>query len=190
VILGSQAAKLGIRPGQRVHLHHPPAGWALADPPPGLAEAGADGPADLIIGFFAARAEVAAELDPLARRIFPAGALWVAWPRRAGGHRSDITDNLIRELALPLGLVDVKVAALDDDWSGLRLVWRAANRGSRGLSRRQAPGSAVAWLVWVFIDAESLRLPPWRSRSRSRWPTSSSTAPGAPRSRSSGMTWV
>jgi len=125
----SQAAKLGIRPGQRVHLHHPPAGWALADPPPGLADAGADGPADLIVAFFAASGDLAAELGGLARRIFPAGALWVAWPRRAAGHRSDLTDNAIRELALPLGVVDVKVAALDRDWSALRLVWRVENRG-------------------------------------------------------------
>ena len=52
------------------------------------------------------------------------GALWLAWPRRAGGHRSDITDNEIRAVVLPLGLVDIKVAALDDDWSGLKVVWR------------------------------------------------------------------
>ena len=126
-----QAAKLGLKPGQRVELCDPPPGWALADPPPDLADAGADGPADLIVAFFAASGDLAAELDGLARRIFPAGALWVAWPRRAGGHRSDITDNVVRELALPLGLVDVKVAAIDHDWSGLRLVWRAENRRSR-----------------------------------------------------------
>ena len=124
----SQAAKLGLRPGQRVHLHHPPPGWSLADPPPGLADAGADGPADLIIAFFASGAAMATELDGLAQRIFPAGALWAAWPRRAGGHRSDITDTAVRSLALAIGLVDVKVAAIDDDWSGLRLVWRVANR--------------------------------------------------------------
>ena len=124
----AQAVKLGLRPGQRVHLHHPPPGWDFADPPDGLVDAGPDGPADLIIAFFATRAMIAAELDALARRIYPAGALWVAWPRRAGGHRSDITDTVIREDALPLGLVDVKVAAIDDDWSGLRLVWRVQNR--------------------------------------------------------------
>jgi hypothetical protein len=129
--LTPQAAKLGVRPGQRVHLHRPPPGWSLAGPPPGLADAGTEGPADLIVAFFAAAADMAAELDGLARRIFPAGTLWVAWPRRAGGHRSDITDNVVRELALPLGLVDVKVAAIDHDWSGLRLVWRAENRGPR-----------------------------------------------------------
>jgi hypothetical protein len=123
-----QAAKLGLRPAQRVHLHHPPPGWDFADPPDGLIEAGQDGPTDLIIAFFGSRTAMAGELDGLARRIYPAGALWVAWPRRAGGHSSDITDNVIREHALPIGLVDVKVAAIDDDWSGLRLVWRVENR--------------------------------------------------------------
>ena len=124
----SQAGKLGLRPGQRVHLDHPPPGWDFADPPDGLIDAGPDGPADLIIAFFGSRTAMAGELDGLARRIYPAGALWVAWPRRAGGHSSDITDNVIREHALPIGLVDVKVAAIDDDWSGLRLVWRVENR--------------------------------------------------------------
>ena len=125
----SQAAKLGLRRGQRVHLDQPPPGWDLADPPTGLVDAGADGPADLIIAFFHSPGDLGARLGGLARRIFPAGALWVAWPRRAGGHRSDITDSVIREYALPIGLVDVKVAAIDHDWSGLRLVWRVVNRG-------------------------------------------------------------
>jgi hypothetical protein len=123
-----QAVKLGLRPGQRVHLHHPPPGWDLADPPDGLTDAGPDGPADVIIAFFGAQAAIADELGGLARRVYPAGALWVAWPRRAAGHRSDITDNAIRADALPIGLVDVKVAAIDDDWSGLRLVWRVEYR--------------------------------------------------------------
>ena len=85
--------------------------------------------ADVIIAFFTAAGEIAGDLDGLARRIYPAGALWIAWPRRAVGHRSAITDTVIRERALPMGLVDVKVAAIDEDWSGLRLVWRVANRG-------------------------------------------------------------
>jgi Protein of unknown function (DUF3052) len=124
----SQAAKLGLKPGQRVQLHHPPPGWALSDPPDGLIDGDRNGPADVIIAFFRAADEIAGPLDDLARRIYPGGALWAAWPRRAGGHRSDITDTVIRQHALPIGLVDVKVAAIDDDWSGLRLVWRAGNR--------------------------------------------------------------
>jgi hypothetical protein len=124
-----QAVKLGLKPEQRVHLYHPPPGWALADPPAGLAGADADGRADVVIAFFTRADDIAGQLDDLARRIYPAGALWLAWPRRAAGHRSDITDNVIRAHALPIGLVDVKVAAIDADWSGLRLVWRVAHRG-------------------------------------------------------------
>ena len=124
----SQAGKLGLKPGQRVRLEGSPQGWALADPPGGLAGPDADGSADVIVAFFARADELAARLPDLARRIYPAGALWVAWPRRAAGHRSDITDNVIREYVLPLGLVDVKVAAIDEDWSGLRVVWRTENR--------------------------------------------------------------
>jgi hypothetical protein len=54
--------------------------------------------------------------------------LWAAWPRKAAGHVSDLDENVIRDAALERGLVDVKVAAIDTDWSGLKLVWRLANR--------------------------------------------------------------
>ena len=80
------------------------------------------------MAFFTEAGDIAAQIRGLGRLIYPAGALWVAWPRRAAGHRSDITENFIRDQVLPIGLVDVKVAAIDDDWSGLRLVWRAENR--------------------------------------------------------------
>lgn len=125
----AQARKLGIKAGQRVFLDHPPAGWHLTDPPPGLVRAHPGEPADVIISFFVTASELPGRLPGLVRRIHPAGALWVAWPRRAAGHASDITGDLIREHALPLGVVDVKVAAIDADWSGQRLVWRVANRG-------------------------------------------------------------
>ena len=82
----------------------------------------------MIIAFFTRADEIGARLPALAERIYPDGAVWAAWPRRAGGHTSDITDNVVREHALAIGLVDVKVAAIDPDWSGLRLVWRVANR--------------------------------------------------------------
>ena len=126
-----QAAKLGLKPGQRVHLHNPPDGWALTDPPAGLAGPGPDGSADVILAFFTRADEIGGQIGELARRIYPAGALWVAWPRRAAGHRSDITNTVIRSRALPIGLVDVKVAAIDDDWSGLRVVWRTEHRQAR-----------------------------------------------------------
>jgi hypothetical protein len=129
-----QARKLGLKPGQRVALDDPPPGWVFTDPPGGLELAGeADeaGAADLIVAFFTRAADLGLRLPGLAERIFPDGAVWTAWPRRAGGHTSDITDNVVREYALPLGLVDVKVTAIDDDWSGLRLCWRKENRGPR-----------------------------------------------------------
>jgi hypothetical protein len=123
-----QARKLGLKPGHRVALDAAPAGWALTDPPAELLIVTDGGPADVIVAFFRIAAELPARLPALGQRIFPAGGLWVAWPRRAGGHQSDITDSVVREHVLPLGLVDVKVAALDADWSGLRMVWRLANR--------------------------------------------------------------
>jgi hypothetical protein len=115
----SQARKLGLRADLRVALDEPPAGWTLQEPRDELA-----GEADVIIAFFTQASDLPARLPSLSRRVYPSGAIWAAWPRRAAGHNSDITDNIVREHALPLGLVDVKVAAIDDDWSGLRLVWR------------------------------------------------------------------
>src|SRR5258708_39695880 len=123
-----QARKLGIKGGRRVALDTPPGGWELADPPAGVLPADEDGTADVIIAFFRASAEIVERLPTLAQRVFPAGAVWALWPRRAAGHLSDITDNVVRSCALELGLVDVKVAAVDEDWSGLRLVWRTSNR--------------------------------------------------------------
>jgi Protein of unknown function (DUF3052) len=123
-----QARKLGLKPEMRVALDAPPDGWQLTGPPAGLLAPDADGAADVIVAFFRASAELVERLPGLARRVFPAGAVWALWPRRAAGHASDITDNVVRSCALELGLVDVKVAAVDEDWSGLRLVWRTSNR--------------------------------------------------------------
>jgi hypothetical protein len=123
-----QARKLGLKGGMRVALDTPPSNWELADPPPGVLPPDEDGAADAIIAFFRASTEIVERLPALSRRVFPAGAVWALWPRRAAGHVSDITDNVVRSCALELGLVDVKVAAVDEDWSGLRLVWRTSNR--------------------------------------------------------------
>jgi hypothetical protein len=123
-----QARKLGIKFGQRVRLDRPPPGWALTDPPSDLEYVGPTKPADLIVSFFTAAEQLAVRLPDLVERIYPTGALWIAWPRRAAGHDSDITDTVVRRHALALGVVDVKVAAIDHDWSGLRVVWRVTNR--------------------------------------------------------------
>lgn len=126
--------KLGLKSGGSLLLIGAPEGWVVPDPPadvgtvsvPSLA-ADSD-PAATILAFFTERAQIARDIVELGERIFPAGAVWIAWPRRAGGHESDIREQDIRDIALPLGLVDVKVAALDQDWSGLRLVWRKDRR--------------------------------------------------------------
>ena len=81
------------------------------------------------MAFFSDLAKLQREVPNLVRMIVPDGALWLAWPRRAAGHESDISDNKIRTEVLPLGLVDVKVAALDPDLSGLKFVWRKERRG-------------------------------------------------------------
>ena len=125
--LTPQAKKLGLKPGVRVALDGAPAGWRLADPPD-VDFVHGDAAADVIISFVRAEADLVDRVDSLGRRIFPDGAVWFAWPRKAAGHVSDVTENAIRAVVLPLGLVDVKVAAIDDNWSGLKIVWRRENR--------------------------------------------------------------
>jgi hypothetical protein len=124
-----QARNLGLKSGQRVALDASPTGWSLTNPPE-LTYIAGDDPADLIVAFFTEAQQLGRRLPALGQRIFPSGILWIAWPRRAGGHESDITDNLIRSKILEMGLVDTKVAAIDEDWSGQKVVWRLSNRDS------------------------------------------------------------
>jgi hypothetical protein len=119
------AVKLGLRPGQVLALVGAPAGWSVEPVPDGVrVRRGLRGPADVVIAFVRRAVELDTVRSVVLPKLGPDGAVWVAWPRRAGGHDSDVTDNLLREVLLPTGVVDVKVAALDEDWSGLRFVWR------------------------------------------------------------------
>src|SRR5580658_11147346 len=79
---------------------------------------------DVIIAFVTWRAELEAELGRFRSRMAPTCGLWIAWPKRASKVPTDLTDKVIREIALPTGLVDNKVCAIDQTWSGLRLVIR------------------------------------------------------------------
>jgi hypothetical protein len=123
-----QARKLGLKLGQRVALISPPSQWAFADPPDEISYVRGAQPADLILAFFTKPEDLRRSLPALSKRIFPSGALWIAWPRRATGHQSEITDNLVRAAVLEIGLVDIKIAAIDCDWSGQKVVWRLKDR--------------------------------------------------------------
>ena len=127
--------KLGIRAGDTIALLGAPRGWAIADLPPDVSvRRRAAGSLDVIVAFFDRRAAIERRLQSLLRALRADGSLWIAWPRRAAGHSSDITENDLRSIVLPSGLVDTKVAALDNDWSGLRFVWRKELRPRAGRS--------------------------------------------------------
>ena len=83
---------------------------------------------DVIVFFTTSAAELRRRFDRLAAALDPAGALWVAWPKKSSGVKTDLTENTVRDVALPKGLVDNKVCAIDDVWSGLRVVWRTERR--------------------------------------------------------------
>lgn len=124
------AKKIGVRPGHRLALVHRPDGWQIPDLPAGCESADAAGSADadVVVAFFRSFADLAAEAGGLARELANSALLWIAWPRRAAGHDSDLTDQVVRDELLRFGVVDVKVAALGEDWSGLKFVRRKENR--------------------------------------------------------------
>ncbi|TCK27206.1 DUF3052 family protein [Pseudonocardia endophytica] len=122
-----QSRKLGLKDGTRLAVVGAPEGWPL-EAPPAVENVDGDDAADVILAFVRDLATLDGGIGGWGRRIAPAGMVWVLWPRKAAGHRSEVDENAIREAALVRGLVDVKVAAVDTDWSGLKLVWRKENR--------------------------------------------------------------
>ena len=127
--------KLGIEPGQRIAFLDAPPQFAdaLGELPEGVAapRATARGPLDLVVAFFVARRRLQQRLPHLIAALDPAGALWIAWPKRASGVATDVTEDVVRELGLAAGVVDVKVCAIDATWSGLKLVVRLKDRPPR-----------------------------------------------------------
>jgi hypothetical protein len=124
--------KLGIKPGHRVALLGAPDDFedgTLGELPDGVRIARrAGGTADVIVSFHTRRAELEGRLPALRAMMEPAAGLWIAWPKRASKVETDITEDVLREIALPTGLVDNKVCAIDATWSGLRLVIRVTER--------------------------------------------------------------
>lgn len=126
------AQKLGIKPGHSIALLAAPDGFSVEGLPDGVeVRTQARGPLDVIVSFHTRRADLARRLPALLRALPPDGGLWIAWPKKASGVATDITEDTVREVALPTGMVDNKVCAIDDTWSGLRLVLRKELRPGR-----------------------------------------------------------
>lgn len=123
--------KLGIKPGTRVKVRGAPTHYAdlLAPLPEGaVVSSRLRRPFDILHVFTKSRKDLRTELERGLNEIPQDGALWVSWPKKASGVETDVTEDVVRELALPMGLVDVKVCAVDQTWSGLKLVIRKALR--------------------------------------------------------------
>jgi hypothetical protein len=123
--------KLGITPGHRLALLGAPA--SVVD------ELDLDGvtvrttvrrPLDVVVLFVTARSELARRLPTVLRALEPEGMVWVSWPKKAAKVATDMTEDVVRDVALPMGVVDNKVAAIDDVWSGLKLVVRKEHRAT------------------------------------------------------------
>ena len=126
------ARKLGIKEWSRLAVLSSPPGFSIPDLPGGVElRTSARGVHDVILSFHTSRAELASRLPTLMRALDVDGGLWVSWPKKASGVATDITEDVVREVALPTGLVDVKVCAVDDTWSGLRLCLRKELRAGR-----------------------------------------------------------
>jgi len=124
-------AKLGIKPDARIAIVNAPKGYdrTLGRLPSRVTRgATPTGRLDLIQFFTKEKRELERRFAALARALAPAGMLWISWPKQASGVPSDLTEDVIRAIGLAHGLVDVKVAAVDDVWSGLKFVRRLKDR--------------------------------------------------------------
>ena len=133
--------KLGIKPGMRLALVRAPEGFEreLNPLPDGVRlRTQARGAQDVVLFFATRRSELERRFDGLARAIAPAGGLWIAWPKRTACVATDLREGVVRELGLAHGLVDNKVCAVDDTWSGLRFVVRLKDRPTKAKKAKKA----------------------------------------------------
>ena len=99
------------------------------------------GQTDVVVLFTMSRSELEQRLPDLGDSVFPVGGLWIAWPKRSSGVPTDLTENVLRQVVLPTGMVDNKVCAVNEVWSGLRFVWRREMRSQERpgrLAKRRA----------------------------------------------------
>jgi hypothetical protein len=140
------ARKLGIKDGMRFAALDAPKGYvSWLDGLPASATIVSSLPASpqAVHLFVTERRALAKALTPLRHKLLPAGFVWVSWPKKSSGVATDITEDVIREVALPLGFVDIKVCAVTDVWSGLKLVIRRSERSepARPSGRRREGGN-------------------------------------------------
>jgi hypothetical protein len=126
------ASKLGIKKDHSVAVVNAPSGFkqTLGQLPEGVkfCEDGRGSALDVMVFFTSSRAELSQRFVGLSGRLCPAGGLWIAWPKKASGMPTDLTEDRVREIGLAAGLVDNKVCAVDETWSGLRFVFRLKDR--------------------------------------------------------------
>lgn len=134
------AKKLGIKEGSRLAVVGAPKGYlSLLDPMPGGVRVGAQVSAstDIVHLFSTRRADVFKSLTGYRSKLAPEAAIWVSWPKKSAKIATEVTEDVIRELALPMGFVDIKVCAIDEVWSGLKLVVRKEHRHESKLAVRR-----------------------------------------------------
>ena len=124
--------KLGIKENFKVAFVKAPAGFAKElDLPKGVRiNARSRESLDFILLFVKSRSELATRFPLHAAKLSPAGMLWISWPKKVSGVVTDLTENVVRDVGLANGMVDVKVCAVDDVWSGLKFVFRLKDRGA------------------------------------------------------------
>jgi hypothetical protein len=126
------AKKLGIKEGCRLAVLGAPDGFTIEALPDDVeTKRETRGPLDVLVSFHTERLDLADQFPELMGALHVDGGLWVAWPKKSSGVPTDITEDVVREVALPTGMVDNKVCAIDDTWSGLRLVLRKELRKGR-----------------------------------------------------------
>ena len=125
--------KIGIKPGHRVLLRNHPASFVkdLGKFPEGAKSTDRlSGKANVIVYFTERLAELEKDFARLSAALVPDGMLWIGWPKKASGRPTDLTEDIVRRVGLECGLVDVKVCAIDETWSGLKFVIRVKDRNA------------------------------------------------------------
>ncbi len=123
--------KLGIKPGFRVAFLQAPEGLIASldlSPETAVCSPASRQPLDFILLFVKNKRELEKKFSPAASKLKPDGMLWISWPKKASGIKTDLNENVVREVGLSEGLVDVKVCAVDETWSGLKFVFRLKDR--------------------------------------------------------------